>query len=327
MGAKALKIGWVRFPPVSARGGTKWEKTSIIHRHAGPRSGEVSKGTRKNNVIHRLGGATGPIRPTQAAQWRDRRRPRTFAAALLALAISLPVAPTLFALGLDAREAPRQGSVEETKQEPKPGIPAPVQYNLPYQAFAVHIFRKPRQSWPGYGIYLGDGRVLTAAHVVGHPTQGDPSVEIAGQTLEAKVVKEGEFETVDLTLLSIDPRHLPASLGLRLMPLCKAAPRVGQPVVVATPEELSTSHILSPKALPPDMLGSRFDTLIADVATTGNSGSGVFDPENQCLMGIMSRKIQMNVAGKQESGGQPKMVDVAKYFVPAREIGPFIGSK
>jgi hypothetical protein len=196
-----------------------------------------------------------------------------------------------------------------------------------YQAFAVHIFRKPRQSWPGYGIYLGDGLVLTAAHVVGHPTQGNPSVEIAGRTLEATVVKEGEFETVDLTLLHIDPRQLPPSLGLRLMPLCKEPPLAGQPVVVATPEALSTSHILPVKALPPTLRDTRFDTLIADVATTGNSGSGVFDPRNQCLMGIMSRKFQIAVAGKLDPGGKPKMVDVAKYFVPARQIGPFIGSR
>jgi hypothetical protein len=52
--------------------------------------------------------------------------------------------------------------------------------------------------------------------------------------------------------------------------------------------------------------------LIADVATTGNSGSGVFDPQRKCLHGIMSRKIML--AGK----------DVAKYFVPAVEIRNFM---
>jgi S1-C subfamily serine protease len=250
-------------------------------------------------------------------RWRDRRRPGKFAAALLALV------PALFAFGLGAQES----SKLSPKTASKLGGPAEAQTAFPYQAFAVHIFRKPRQSWPGFGIYLGDGLVLTAAHVVGHPTQGDPSVEIAGLTLEARVVKEGEFETVDLTLLRVDPRQLPASLGLRLLPLCKEAPRAGQPVVVATPEALSTSRILSPKALPPNLHADRFDTLIADVATTGNSGSGVFDPANQCLMGIMSRKIQIAASDRQNPGAKPKMLDVAKYFVPAREIGPFIGPR
>jgi hypothetical protein len=31
--------------------------------------------------------------------------------------------------------------------------------------------------------------------------------------------------------------------------------------------------------------------VISDVATTGNSGSGVFDAGQKCLLGIMSRKI------------------------------------
>ena len=39
---------------------------------------------------------------------------------------------------------------------------------LPY---AVHVDRSPKQSWPGYGVYLGDGYVLTAAHVVGHAAE------------------------------------------------------------------------------------------------------------------------------------------------------------
>ncbi len=191
-------------------------------------------------------------------------------------------------------------------------------------AFAVNIFRNPRQSWPGYGIYLGDGLVLSAAHVVGRSTLGNPSVAIAGRTVEAKVVKEGEFETVDLTLLRIDVRQLPPSLGLRLMPICRTPPRAGQAVIVVTPQAVSTSHVLSPKALPADLQGGRFDTLIADVATTGNSGSGVFDPTSPCLMGIVSRKIQVAATPRRDPGAKPKMIDIAKYFVPAQQILQFI---
>ena len=87
--------------------------------------------------------------------------------------------------------------------------------------FAVHIDRAQKQSWPGYGIYLGDGLVLTAQHVAGSRFRGDPTVEIAGRNLPARFVKEGDFERVDLTLLRIDARALPASLGLRLMPLAR----------------------------------------------------------------------------------------------------------
>src|SRR5438552_2964246 len=33
--------------------------------------------------------------------------------------------------------------------------------------YAVNIAQDPPQPWPGYGIYLGRGLVITAAHVVG----------------------------------------------------------------------------------------------------------------------------------------------------------------
>jgi S1-C subfamily serine protease len=189
--------------------------------------------------------------------------------------------------------------------------------------FAVNIDRAVKQSWPGFGIYLGEGLVITAAHVVGSPLAGDPSVHIAGQVLKAKFVKAGNFERVDLTVLRIDPRSLPPSLGLRRMPLCDAPPRPGQRVVTVTPQAVATSRIFPPQLLPPDVRG-RFDTVIADVATTGNSGSGVFDPARQCLMGIMSRKIMTSVGRTSGPQKTSAPVDLAKYFVPATEIREFI---
>ena len=71
------------------------------------------------------------------------------------------------------------------------------------------------------------------------------------------------------------------------------------------------SHIVAPQILPFGFR-TKFRTLIGDVASTGNSGSGVFDPNRKCLLGIMSRKFM--VGGKY----------VAKYFVPASEIREFI---
>jgi hypothetical protein len=69
--------------------------------------------------------------------------------------------------------------------------------------YAVNIVQDPRQSWTGYGIYLGKGLLITAAHVVGQASHTMPSVR------------------PDLTLLlSIDEQKLPVSLGMRCMPLC-----------------------------------------------------------------------------------------------------------
>ena len=74
----------------------------------------------------------------------------------------------------------------------------------------------------------------------------------------------------------------------------RIAPWPGEPVIVAIPESTARSHIMSPQFLPPE-LRAKFGTVISDVASTGNSGSGVFDASRKCLLGIMSRKIQMPV--------------------------------
>jgi hypothetical protein len=163
-----------------------------------------------------------------------------------------------------------------------------------------------------YGVYLGNGLVITAAHVVG----ANPRVRIAGRDLPATVVKRSPFEQLDLALLAVDQEQLPISLRLRRMPLCTRPLFVGAPVIVAIPEKIARSQIISPLLLPPDAR-KRFATAIKDVATTGNSGSGVFDAQWKCLLGIMSRKIITKLAD-----GNTK--DIAKYFVPAAAIRSFI---
>jgi S1-C subfamily serine protease len=189
-------------------------------------------------------------------------------------------------------------------------------------ALAVHINRTPKQSWPGYGIYLGNGLILTAAHVAGDVAQTKPHVVIAGQDLPAALVKQGSLEGVDLTLLSIDGTKLPVGVQMRRTPLCERPPYTGERVVVAIPEGTAPSKIVPPQAIPADLRG-RFDTAIADVATTGNSGSGVFDAANLCLLGIMSRKL--SVTSRSSIGGAPAhTTDIAKYFVPATQIKAFI---
>jgi len=188
--------------------------------------------------------------------------------------------------------------------------------------FAVHINRTPPQPWPGYGVYLGNGLVLTAAHVPGNFAETNPHVLIAGQDLPASLVKEGALGTVDLTLMSIDATKLPVRLRMSRMPLCERAPFAGETVVVSIPEGTVRSHVLPPLALPPDLRG-RFDTAIGDVATTGNSGSGVFDAWKQCLLGIISRKISVARLGT-GIGAAPKTQDIAKYFIPVRDIKLFM---
>jgi hypothetical protein len=187
--------------------------------------------------------------------------------------------------------------------------------------YAVNIHRTPMQSWgPGYGIYLGKGLFITAAHVAGHTWLTRPKVSIGGHEYPTSTVKAGSFEQIDLTLLSVEETLLPLRMRLRRNPICREDPRPGQSVVTVVPEGTARSRILAPDRLPLNM--RRFSTVIADVAHTGNSGSGVFDAQRRCLLGIISRKITQT--GKRVSTGKDETRDIAKYFVPASQILGFI---
>ena len=165
----------------------------------------------------------------------------------------------------------------------------------------------------GSGVYLKSGLVITAAHLTA--VDANMSVSIAGVALPAKVLKQGSFEDVDLSLLLVDEEKLPASIGLIRMQLCEAAPWPGDPVIVVDAVSAARSHIVSPQLLP-FALRNKFSTLIGDVASTGRSGSGVFDPNRKCLLGIMSRVITSHTT----RGGK----DIAKYFIPAVAIRDFM---
>jgi S1-C subfamily serine protease len=184
------------------------------------------------------------------------------------------------------------------------------------RVYAVDILQDPPQPWTGHGVYLGRGLVITAYHVVG----SNPSVRIAGVDLPAKAIKEGSTERVDLTLLSIDEQKLPIYLQMRRMPLCEKPSWAGEPVIVAIPESTARSRVVSAQLLPLDVR-TKFPTLIRDVATTGNSGSGVFDAGTKCLLGIMSRKLFVRAS---TSDAESEEKDIAKYFVPASTIRVFI---
>jgi hypothetical protein len=191
------------------------------------------------------------------------------------------------------------------------------------KVYAVNVVHTPpfKKPFVGYGIYLGNGAVLTAAHVVGHwPSLTNPRVLVAGQDLAAKVVKLGSLVSVDLALLSIDESRLPVSLRLRRSPLCKPPLRVGINVAVVTPDKSEPSRVISPQQILPQYR-ARFPSLIDDVEP---SGSGVFDVARGCLLGIISRTVE-KVSYRQvdrhvaaEPGGY------AGYFVSAAKIAGFL---
>src|SRR5258708_6291349 len=52
-----------------------------------------------------------------------------------------------------------------------------------------------------------------------------------------------------------------------------------------------------------------YSNIIRDVAMTGNPGSGVFDPNHKCLLGIISGKFTSHTTEGDK--------EIANYFVPA----------
>ena len=191
------------------------------------------------------------------------------------------------------------------------------------RVYAVNVVKTPplEKQFTGYGIYLGNGKVITAAHVVGHwPAVTRPRVLIGGQDLPAQVLKIGSLETVDLALLSIDQSQLPASLQLRRNPLCKTFPPVRAKMVVVYPNRTVATQIFSPQFIAPQYRASH-SSLIKEEQS---SGSGVFSAEQQCLLGIISQKVRKYIFRREYGRLLASANGYAGYFVPASAIAEFI---
>jgi hypothetical protein len=191
------------------------------------------------------------------------------------------------------------------------------------RVYAVNVVKTPPfdKQFIGLGVYLGKGKVLTAAHVVGKwATITHPRVLVAGLDLPAEIVKEGSYETIDLTLLSVDEAELPVSLKLRQNPLCKGPLVAGRNVVIVYPERVVRSRTVSPLLIAPK-LRTKFGALIDEPES---SGSGVFEVERKCLLGIVSAKVQRYNYRKPKGPVVPADAGYAGIFVPASVIAQFI---
>jgi len=172
----------------------------------------------------------------------------------------------------------------------------------------------------GAGIYLGNGLILSVAHVVGGGIVDKPKVTIANRNLTATVVKESPFEQLDLALLQIDEATLPVSLRLRRIPLCEGNSWPGEEIVSLSSTGPVRSHIMAPASLPAST--RKFSTVFRDDGNTGNSGTAVFEASRKCLVGIVSRGITQIYSQK----GSDKKINrnLAKYFVSAPVIAAFM---
>src|SRR5437868_14963769 len=118
------------------------------------------------------------------------------------------------------------------------------------EVYAVSInYPKPfDRPYTLYGVYLGHGAVLTAAHVVGRrDLLVNPMVRVAAHDVSAKVLRKGSFEQNDLALLFVDETRVPLKLRMRRnMQLCATIPKIGTNVVIAYPDRTVRSRIISP---------------------------------------------------------------------------------
>ena len=189
--------------------------------------------------------------------------------------------------------------------------------------YAVNVIKTPPFEKPfiGYGIYLGGGLVITAAHVVGHwPSVTHPTVRVAGKDVPTQLIKEGSFQRTDLALLSVDETRLPVSLRTRHNRLCTTMPFVGMEVIDVLPKHKSRARVISPLSIAPN-LRDRFNTLID---SPEESGSGIFDAQRRYLLGIMSAKMPKYIYQFRNGAIVAKPNGFAGYFVPASKISAFI---
>ena len=191
------------------------------------------------------------------------------------------------------------------------------------RVYAVNVVKQVPfdKEFTGYGIYLGSGKVITAAHVVGNwPLVTHPRVLVAGLDLSATIIKQGSLDDTDLALLSVDEEQLPVSLRLRRNPLCKQPPLVGTSVIVVYPEKTSRSRVISPLAIAPQYR-AKYGSLIAEAE---GSGSGVFHADRRCLLGIISVKVRKYSYREQSGHIFPSEAGYAGYYVGPAAIANFI---
>ena len=226
-----------------------------------------------------------------------------------------------------ARESPEfLAQLKNIREITAANVSAPVASENPdnsLRIYGIHVVHTPpfKDPFIGYGIYLGQGLVLTASHVVGRvPGYSSPRVVIGGKDLPAKVLKQGAPDHTDLALLSVDQTLLPISLQLRRAPLCQFPLQVGISVVVVYPERTVRSQIISPLLIPQEYR-SKFPTLINE---SQGSGSGVFSADKKCLIGIMSARVTKFAYQGVKGAMTMRENGYAGYFVPVSKGSKFI---
>jgi S1-C subfamily serine protease len=165
----------------------------------------------------------------------------------------------------------------------------------------------------GSGVYLGNGLILTAAHVVTvDPANPVSSVVLDGWKTDARLIAAGQ--SVDLALLRVEPGELSRQRReMRPLDVCTLGTAPNQPVIVAALGSVTLSKTIGAPVKSTTLNGDWTD-ILGTGYTHGASGGGVFDAAKGCLAGILI--IEATGPG----------VELTQ-FVPAPEIAMFLAGR
>lgn len=171
----------------------------------------------------------------------------------------------------------------------------------------------------GSGVLIGDGLVLTAAHVIAvNPQDPKVTVFIDNQRVPGTVAFTGQNEHLDLALIKVDPSALPATRrGLEAVNVCSRNPGPAQSFTIAWMGKTSEEKTLLRADPPKEGDQGPVSTMLAAGHPKGASGGGIFDPQQGCLAGVMVADGTFGV----NIPGVPHEVTV---FLPASKVDGFL---
>ena len=173
----------------------------------------------------------------------------------------------------------------------------------------------------GSGISLGNGIILTAAHVVSvDPDNPNVKVLMDGVLVPGRVIRIDPAEIRDLALVQVAPEQLTEPKRTQApLSICAENPGLLKPVWVAAQGQVTRSLTVNTPITAKGQNTNGWTNLLATGYDHGASGGGVFVMGQNCLSGIVY--LQMKGPDRVNGG----FLNLTA-FVPAAEISDFLSS-
>ncbi|NKE46906.1 trypsin-like peptidase domain-containing protein [Roseomonas frigidaquae] len=163
----------------------------------------------------------------------------------------------------------------------------------------------PRCLATGAAIHLGEGRFVTAAHVVDGSAQrlrgtcpagaGPLVLSVGGAPAPARLVRAGQDRIDrDIGQLYLGGEDVALVVPLRPLPslgtatLCAGLPAAGTPALLVTPRRQHRTRLLGVVRETDSRFGMYLE--IPETLAPGDSGGAVFEAASGCLAGLVSHR-------------------------------------